>query len=78
MTGAVLIDVRADAIRISGQPVTLEELATIAAGHVARTPERLFIVRPQQGVPLQQAVTVLDSLNIAGVTRMSLSGGAAR
>lgn len=76
MTGAVLIDVRVDAIRISGQPVTLEELTSIAARHVTRTPDRLFIVRPQQGVALQQAVTVMDSLNVAGVTRMSLSAGA--
>lgn len=78
MTGAVLVDVRPDGVRMSGLWVSPDELLASARNHVALDPNRLFIVRPSTGVPLQRAVDVMDRLNIAGASRMSLTGGADR
>jgi biopolymer transport protein ExbD len=76
MTGAVLIDVRADGVRMSGVRVTPEQLRLLAERHVSRDADRLFIVRPVAGVELQAAIDVMDSLSVAGVERMSLAAGA--
>lgn len=74
LTGAVLVDVRADGVRMSGIRVTLDQLQATAASHLARQPDRAFIIRPLVGVPLQQTVAVMDRLSAAGASRISLTG----
>jgi len=78
MTGAILIDVREGSIRMSGLPVSIAAMQAQAETHVRRAPERLFIVRPADGVSLQQAIIVMDGLSAAGVTRLSLTAGGGR
>lgn len=75
MTGAILVDIRSDGVRMSGLPVSAAEMQAQAADHLERSPDRLFIVRPAEGVPLQRAISVMDTLNAAGVTRLSLTAG---
>jgi len=75
LTGAVLVDVRQDSIRLSGLPVSRRALTDGARKHLEQTPDRLFIVRPAPGVPLQRAVDVMDSLSAAGARRISLAEG---
>lgn len=78
MAGAILVDVRPEGVRMSGLRMTLEELRARAAGHVAGAPDRLFIVRPVQGVDLQTAIHVMDALSLSGVQRISLEGAGAQ
>lgn len=78
MTGTVLVDVRQDGIRMSGQPVTLDGMRIIARRHLDKDPDRLFIVRPVAGVALQSAVDVMDGLSSEGVSNLSLANGKSR
>ena len=75
LRGALLVDVRRDGLRLSGEPVSLEQLAAAVAGHVARDPGRRVLVRPGPQVTLQPLVTVLDRLGAAGVRQVSVVGG---
>ncbi len=72
MEGAILVQVRADGIRVSGTPVTLENLGATIAERISRVPDARVVVQPAQGVVLQDAVRVLDRLSVAGVENVSL------
>lgn len=72
MEGALLIEIRPDGLRLSGEIVSLDVLGARVAQRVSVLPEQRVLVRPAPGVSLQHAVRVLDRLTISGVTRMSL------
>ena len=72
MEGALLVEVRRDGLRLSGEPVSLQSLEARAATAVAERAGQKVLVRPDEGVPLQQTVRVLDRLTAAGVTQLSL------
>ena len=72
MEGALLIEIRPEGLRMSGEIVSLEVLGSRVAQRVSERPDQRVLVRPEPGVSLQQAVRVLDRLAISGVTRMSL------
>ena len=78
MEGAVLVEVRADGLRLAGRPVTLDELDARIRTRLAEKRDQSVFVKPAPGVPLQQAVAVLDRLTAAGVTRLSLIRGRGR
>jgi len=75
-SGALLLDIAADRLRLSGRPLQDQELpgvlATLDGG--AGAAGRRFILRPAPGVPLQRLVQVMDMLTAAGVSDLSLSG----
>lgn len=77
MEGALLIEIREDGLRLSGQSLDLEDLAAQIQARVADNPEQRVLVRPAEGVTLQQAVEVLDRVAKTGVAELSLvrSGG---
>ena len=75
--GALLVEVRSDGVRLSGEPVSLDELATRVAARLETTPDQRVLVKPAAGVALQQAVTVLDRLAVSGVSDLSLIGDGA-
>jgi biopolymer transport protein ExbD len=72
MQGALLVEVRRDGVRLSGEAISLHALAARVAAQRAATPERRVLVKPAAGVPLQDAVQVLDRLAQAGVTDLAL------
>lgn len=73
LTGAMLVDVRAEGLRLSGEilPLNLivERLRQVAEDH----PDRPLIVRPADGVSLQRTITVLDRLAGSGMRNISLA-----
>ncbi len=71
-SGAVLVDVRGGGdVRLSGETMTLDELADRAAIMLADKADRRFIVKTGEAVPLQDLVDVLDHLALAGATAVS-------
>ena len=73
LNGAILIDIRADDLRLSGKVLALDALVTRMAGIIERRPDQVVVIRPAANVSLQRTITVLDRLTGAGVTRMSLN-----
>lgn len=71
--GALLVEVRPDALRLSGEVLSLEALAERVRARAEREPERRVLVQPERGVVLQRAVSVLDRLEAAGATKVSLA-----
>lgn len=73
LTGAMLVDVRTDDLRLSGESLPLnliiERLKQVAEDH----PDRAIVVRPSNGVSLQRTIRVLDRLNGSGMQSISLT-----
>ncbi|GMG83530.1 hypothetical protein LNKW23_27430 [Paralimibaculum aggregatum] len=76
--GALLLEIRADGLRLSGAPVTAEALAARLGARLAARPDQLVLVQPGPGVALQPTLDALDLLAEAGVRRTRLIEGAAR
>ena len=70
--GALLVEVRRDGLRLSGEAVSLDTLAARVRDRVAAEPGRRVLVKPAPGVVLQDAVRVLDRLAAAGVADLRL------
>lgn len=69
---SIVVDVRTDGIRIADETIALDTLTRRLEAKVAETPDRRVLVRPADGVLLQDAIVVLDRLKAAGVRNMSL------
>ena len=73
LTGAMLVDIRADDLRLSGESLPLN-LIVERLKHVARDhPDRAIVVRPADGVSLQHTISVLDRLTGSGMQNISLT-----
>ncbi|WP_290648298.1 biopolymer transporter ExbD [Aquisalimonas sp.] len=72
LEGALLVEVRPDGFRLSGEMVAPDELIARIAQAVKGAPERRVLVRPADDVPLQQSVAALDLLEAAGARNVSL------
>lgn len=70
--GALLVEVRPDGLRLSGETVSLDALAARVAERVAATPDHRVVVKPAPGVALQDTVGVLDRLAAAGAADLTL------
>jgi biopolymer transport protein ExbD len=73
--GALLIEVRADGLRLGAERLNLDDLAERVAAQLRESEGRRVLVRPDAGVPLQRAVEVLDRLSAIGAERISLIRG---
>lgn len=74
MEGALLLRVHGDGqVDLSGQRMSVSELATALESRLQQAPERRILVRPMSEVPLQQTVRVLDEITAAGGHNISLS-----
>ncbi len=78
LEGAVLIEVRNDGIRLSGEPLQHNALVKRIQDLLARDTNHRFLVKVAEGVAMQEAIAVLDSLTAAGVTDLSLIADSAR
>ncbi len=72
MTGALLVEVRPDGLRLAGETVSLDTLAARVGARLAQKPDQRVLVKPAADVVLQSAVQVLDRLAAAGATDLSL------
>ena len=73
LEGALLVEVQAGGVlRLSGQPVRLEELDGLVRQRLADKPGQRLVVKPEEAVDLQAVVAVLDSLAAAGAPSISL------
>ncbi|HSH44120.1 MAG TPA: biopolymer transporter ExbD [Arenicellales bacterium] len=70
--GALLVEVHAGGLRLSGVPLDADRLADRISARLASTPDQRVLVKPAPGVSMQRAVDVLDELAVAGVSRLSL------
>ncbi|SDG20248.1 outer membrane transport energization protein ExbD (TC 2.C.1.1.1) [Thalassobaculum litoreum DSM 18839] len=71
MTGAMLLEVRQDGLRLSGHMVSLDEAESRIMAKVREKPDQRVLIKPADGVVLQDTVRVLDRLSAAGVANMS-------
>ena len=73
MAGALLVEVRPDGFRLSAEPVSLDVLVARVQRRVATQPDIRVLVKPANGVALQEMVQVLDILSAVGVDNLSLT-----
>lgn len=72
--GAVVIQVGlADRLLVDNRPVARGDLLQAVGEIVAVDPNRNFLVRPEPGVPLQEAITVYDDARSVGAQAISFS-----
>lgn len=72
MEGSLLVEVRQDGLRLSGESLDLAELGDRLRARIEEKPEQRVLVRPAPGVTLQRAIEVLDAAAKAGVAELSL------
>ena len=75
MEGALLVEVLPGGVRLSGEPVSLELLATRVRRHAAKRPDLRVLIEPAPGVGLQETVHVIDALRASGISGLSLIRG---
>ncbi|WP_417515664.1 ExbD/TolR family protein [Minwuia sp.] len=78
LSGSMLVDIRPDSFRLSGEILSLDAIARRLGGIVRNRPDQAVIVRPAEDVSLQRTVMVLDRLSAAGVSRLSLNRAGGR
>ena len=71
LEGALLVELRGDGFRLSGQRLGGEALMARLADHAARNPNQRVLIKPAPGVSLQRAVALLDRVAATGLTRVS-------
>lgn len=64
LEGALLVEVRSGGLRLGGVPMAAGELAGRVRERLEEAPETRVLVKPAEGVTLQQAVDVLDRLAV--------------
>ena len=70
--GSLLVEIRADGLRLSGLPLSLEELVGRVGEHLSKTPDRGIFIKPAPEISLQETIIVLDALTNAGASAISL------
>ena len=72
MEGALLVEIRPDGLRLAGEALPAPELLDHVEERMVEKPDQTVLVRPAEGVVLQDTVWLLDRLADAGVTDLSL------
>ena len=70
--GALLVEIRPDGLRLAGEALPAPELLERVEERMVEKPGQTVLVRPADGVALQDTVWLLDRLSDAGVTDLSL------
>ena len=78
MEGAVLVELRADGLRLGGTSVARSELAEQVAERLDGRPDAPVLVRPGDGVTVQDTVSLLDILAPVAADRLSVIRGGGR
>lgn len=69
---ALSVRLHADGLMINGAVVTLDDLTVQVQEHLIAAPEGRVLVEVTPGVPLQDAITVVDRLAAVGAVDLSL------
>lgn len=72
MQGSLLVEVRPEGPRLAGRPITAERLEATVRQKLEEDPDLSVLVKPTEGVDLQQTVDVVDRLSAAGAANMTL------
>ena len=72
MEGALLVEIRKDGLRLSGEAVSPAGLVAKLRTRLAIKPDQKVLLKPAAGIALQQVVSVLDRLAVAGVPNLSV------
>lgn len=64
-----LVEIRPEGLRLNGQPIAPNELAQ-ALALLMETESETIVLRATDSVPVQQVVTVLESLAASGLTNV--------
>ena len=72
MDGALLVEVRVEDLRLSGETLDLEKLATRVRHRLIEKPDQRVLVKVGAGVLLQDTIGVLDRLTEAGAQSVSM------
>jgi len=72
MEGALLVEIRPEGLRLSGQTLSPAALSARVAERLEAEPDKRVLVKPAAGVRMQETVDVLDRLSGSGVTRLSV------
>ena len=75
---SLLIEVRRDDMRFAGSTVTLAQIGERLRPRLAENPKTHVFVRPDDGIPLQRTINVLDGLTAMGAANVSLIKGPKR
>lgn len=78
MTGALLVELKTDGLRLSGRAMTEGDLMQRLSARFEKDPEQKVLLKPEKGVPLQRAVDLVDRIAAAGgrdVSFVSAPGG---
>lgn len=78
MEGALLVELQPDGLRLAGQRLTGAQLFARLADYAARNPAQRVLIKPAQGVSLQDAVGLLDRVLASGLTQVSFVRDPAR
>lgn len=72
--GAVVVLLKADGgAAVDGDDMTREEVPAAIARVLEQDPNRTFLVRPERGVPLQDAIAAYDVVRRSGARGVSFS-----
>jgi biopolymer transport protein ExbD len=66
MTGALLVELRKESLRLSGRTVSQDELINTLSSRFQRNPDQRVLIKPEAGVALQDAVDLIDHIGAAG------------
>ncbi|MEQ8587883.1 MAG: biopolymer transporter ExbD [Thalassobaculaceae bacterium] len=78
LTGAMMLEIRSDGLRLGGRRVSAEEAERRIGEKLRENADQRVLIRPAEGVPLQRAVDVLDRLSAAGVRNLSFMRAGSR
>lgn len=71
LNGAMMIDIRPQDVRLSGESLSVADLTQKVTERLSVKPDQRILLRPLDGVPLQRAISVLDRLSAAGAIDIS-------
>ena len=72
---SLLVEIEKDGIRLAGERMSPEDLKRAVEQHMRADPEQRFLLQPSEDVPLQQLVSVLDQLKLAGANNLDIVSG---
>lgn len=78
LTGAMMLEIRPDGLRLGGRRVSAEEAERRIGEKLRENADQRVLIRPADGVPLQRAVDLLDRLSAAGVRNLSFMRAGSR
>lgn len=78
MTGAMLVELRAHDLRLSGRVMSEDDVLQALSQRFRTDPAQKVLIKPEPGVPLQNAVALIDRIASAGGRDVSFAAATER